>query len=238
MNAFRPVLLIAFGLALAGCGQDARGPSRLKPDETLLEVSATARGESKPDEARFSAGVSSFASTAAVASEQNSQRMNAIMGALKQFGVSDRDVQTQTVRVFRVDYGANRGKFEADNVVTVRVRQVDKAGEAIAAATGAGANVLSGPDLRTADPEAAARAVAGEAFKAARARADAYAAAAGLKVVRALTIRDGGGSSPDFEAAPKLIASDFPAAAPSPPVLAGVNTTEVTVSVDFALTRK
>lgn len=116
----------------------------------------------------------------------------------------------------------------------MRLHQVDKAGAAIAATTAAGANVLSGPDLRTADPEAATRALAGSAFTAARARADAYAAAAGLKVVRVLTIRDGGGSPPPIALEADMLMQDKVANAPTP-VLAGTNTSSVTVSVDFAL---
>ena len=235
MRAMRPALMLALVLAASGCGRHPAGPNRLRPHETLLQVSATAKGEARPDEARFSAGVSTIGATAALASEANNQRMSAVTGALQRFGVKDSDVQTQTLAISRIDYGANRGKFEANNVVSVRVHQVDKAGAAIAATTGAGANVLSGPDLRTADPEAATRALAGAAFKAARARADAYAAAAGLKVVRVLTIRDGGTPPPSpmtFEANMAVADKVAPVAAP---VMAGTSTSEVTVGVDFAL---
>ncbi|MDB5708955.1 MAG: hypothetical protein JWL96_1025 [Sphingomonas bacterium] len=235
MRAMRPALIFALAITLAGCGRHGAGPNRLGSDETLLQVSATANGEAKPDEARFSAGVSTIGATAALASEQNNQRMSAVTTALKKFGVKDSDVQTQTLTISRIDYGANRGKFEANNVVSVRMHQVDKAGAAIAATTGAGANVLSGPDLRTADPEAATRALAGSAFKAARARADAYAAAAGLKVVRVLTIRDGGGSPPTPVWEANMAMADVAQARAPAPVMAGTNTSEVTVGVDFAL---
>ena len=238
MRAVPPALMFALAVTLAGCGRHGDGPNRLGPDETLLQVSATARGEAKPDEARFSAGVSTIGATAALASAQNNQRMSAVTNALKQFGVKDSDVQTQTLTISRIDYGANRGKFEANNVVSVRLHQVDKAGAAIAATTGAGANVLSGPDLRTGDPEAATRALAGSAFKAARARADAYAAAAGFKVVRVLTIRDGGGSPPPSFGMPMETAMADKVAPGPAPVMAGTNTSEVTVGVDFALAPK
>ena len=235
MRALRPALMLTLAVALTGCGRHPGGQNRLGPDETLLQVSATAKGEVKPDEARFSAGVSTIGASAALASEQNNQRMSAVTTALKQFGVKDSDVQTQTLTISRIDYGANRGKFEANNVVSVRMHQVDKAGAAIAATTGAGANVLSGPDLRTADPEAATRALAGSAFKAARARADAYAAAAGLKVVRVLTIRDGGTPPPAMNFEANMAGVEDKVAQPTAPVMAGTNTSEVTVGVDFAL---
>ena len=53
------------------------------------------------------------------------------------------------------------------------VRDVDKTGQAVSAVTDAGANVVSGPDLRMSDPEGAANTAYGNAYKAARARAEA-----------------------------------------------------------------
>ena len=67
-----------------------------------------------------------------------------------------------------------------------------RVGEAVAAATEAGANLVGGPDLRISDREAASRSAYAAAYRAARARAEAYAGAAGLKIARVLTIQDGG----------------------------------------------
>lgn len=116
------------------------------------------------------------------------------------------------------------------------MRDVDKAGAAIAGATQAGANVMWGPNLSITDPEAASRSAYVAAFKAARARADAYAGAAGMKVARVLRINDGsgGGSPPTPYAADRVMLEQAQAAAP-PPVMAGTTTRQVSVSVDFAL---
>jgi uncharacterized protein YggE len=120
-------------------------------------------------------------------------------------------------------------------MVEVRVRDVDKAGEAIAAATEAGANILAGPSLAISDPEAASRSAYAQAYKAARARADAYAEAAGLKVARVLVIRDtGDGSPPGFYDPPPVVQTEAAQVA-APPVRAGMTTSEVRVRADFAL---
>src|SRR3546814_12930687 len=100
--------------------------------------------------------------------------------ALKAFGVAAKDLQTRQLTVNRIDWGANKGKYEAVNQVEVRMRAVDKAGEAVAATTRAGANVLSGPTLRVSDQEAATKSAYAAAYRAARGRAEAYAGAAGL----------------------------------------------------------
>ncbi len=230
-----PVLLTA--LALGACGGDRPG---LASDETLLSISATGRAESRPDQARFTVGVSSIAATGPAASEANAAKMNKVVAALAALGIDADDVQTRQLSIARQDYGPNKGRFEASNTVTVRVRDVAKAGPAIAAATGEGANVLNGPELTVADPEAAARSAYAAAFTEARARADVYAKAAGLAVVRVLAISDGlgaGGPSPMYEA--MAVSTMTPVTPPprvaAPPVSPGTNADTVAVRVDFVL---
>jgi uncharacterized protein YggE len=223
-------------LALTACGGPHRpDPRGVGPDEVLVQISATGRADSKPDQAGFSVGVSSIGATSEAATATNNGKMNAVLAALKAQGIAEDDMQTQQVTVSRQDWGPNKGKFEASNVINVKVRAVDKAGAAIGAATKVGANVLSGPNLTVADPEAAGRGAYAAAFKAARARADTYAEAAGLKVVRVLAIRDSAAPPPmpmaEAYAADKVMLQ----ANVAPPVLAGTNTSQATVNVDFAL---
>src|SRR3546814_13065640 len=96
--------------------------------------------------------------------------MTKVTEALKALGVAAKDLQTRQLTVNRIDWGANKGKYEAVNRVEVRMRAVDKAGEAVAATTRAGANVLSGPTLRVSDQEAATPSAHAANLRAARAR--------------------------------------------------------------------
>jgi hypothetical protein len=225
------------GLALAACDTpppDARG---LQRDEVLVQISASGRADARPDEARFTAGVSTVAPTAAAASAGNSQAIGRVVAALRALGIRAEDIQTQSITLNRADYGPNRGRFEANNQILVRVRDLNKAGDAIGAATGAGANVLSGPNLDVADPEAASRAAYAAAFRAARARAEAYAEAADLRIDRVLAIRDVQGDDGPIAAMAMEMADaarQAPAVAP-PPVMPGRNSSEVRIRVDFAL---
>ena len=225
---------------LAGCGgprQDTRGVGR---GETLLSVSGTGRAEARPDQAIFTAGLENIGSNAAGASARANEAVARIVAALKSLGIGERDIQTSSLSISRIDYGRDRGKYQASNQVTVKVRQVDGAGAAIAAATQAGANVLSGPNLSVADPEAATLAAHGAAYRAARAKAQAYADAAGLAVVRVVAITDGGegGAMPQMQAEMDRVAPPMALAPPPAPVLAGTNSQTVTVRVDFALRSK
>lgn len=230
--------VLMLGGALAACGggrPDARGLAR---GETLLSVMGTGRAEGRPDQAVFTAGLEAIGADAGEASARTGATVDRIVAALKALGVAERDIQTSSLSIQRIGYGRDRGRFQAANTVTVKVRDVAKAGAAIAAVTQAGANVLSGPNLSVSDPEAAMLSAYGAAYKAARAKADAYARAAGMRVVRVVSISDGGegGVMPTMMQTESMDAmAPSGIVAPPAPVLAGTNSQTVTARVDFAL---
>ena len=228
--------------ALAGaCAQKPADPRGVERDEVLLQVVASGRADTRPDEARFTAGVQTNAATAAAASAGNNEVMNKVAASLERLGVKADDLQTRQITLQRIDYGPERGRFRADNMIEVRVRDLKRAGEAIAATTEAGANVLSGPNMTVSDPEAANRSAYAQAYKAARARAEAYAAAAGLKVARVLAIRDTGeqgGPGPYYGSVTMEASAQAPPPVSAPPMRPGMNSSEVRVRADFALAAK
>ncbi len=239
-NGFSLGLAGAATLALTACGggHPPGDPRGVDHDETLLSVSASGRAETRPDMASFTAGVQSFGSDSKAATANNATAMNKLVAALEKEGIAEKDIQTQNLSVNLVDYGPHRGQYEANNQVSVRVRKVDTASKVIGAATAAGANIVSGPSLSLSDPEKAKLSAYGAAYKAARARADAYAEAAGMEVSRVLAIRDGGAQVQppmpyEYAAADAVMANEA-----APPVRVGTDISEVTVSVDFALERK
>ena len=245
----RKLVPLAGALVLAACGETPYDPRGVDREETLLSVSATGEAETRPDEARFQAGVNNWAVSARAASDANAEDIREIVAALRAAGVAENDIQTRNVGVQRIDYGDRRGQYQASNIVAVTVREVDRTGEVISAVTDAGANIVSGPDLRVAEPEKAANTAYGAAYKAARARAEAYAEAAGMEISRVLTIRDMGGAQGN-----RYLPGAVPVAPPPPPiatdvamarpesgggmVMAGQTTSAVAVQVDFALVPK
>ena len=237
----RTIAMFAAALTLAACERAAPDPRGVDRDETLLTVTASGRADTRPDEARLQLGVQSDAASAGEASRLNREKMDKVTAALSQLGVKPDDLQTRNLSLSRINYGAERGRYRAYNTVEVTMRDMARVGEAVTAVTEAGANVLSGPDLRVSDREAANTSAYAAAYRAARSRAEAYAGAAGLKIGRVLAIRDGGeAGSIVMDANMAMEAASVtppPMARMSVPFSAGRNTTEVHVRVDFALER-
>ena len=246
----RSLALLPLLTVLAACDRAPADPRGVDRDETLLTVTATGRADTRPDEARLQLGVQSDAATSGEASRLNREKMERVSAALSSLGVKQDDLQTRNLSLSRIDYGRERGRFRAYNTVEVTIRDMAKVGEAVTAVTEAGANLLSGPDLRVSDRESASKSAYAAAYKAARSRAEAYASAADLKIARVLGIYDGGEHG--VPAPPRYVTMDASAAAVAPPPIeqaapppppgtpfsAGVNRTEVRVRVDFALERK
>jgi uncharacterized protein len=235
----KAVILLGGALALSACsgGRHAPDPRGVDHNETLLSVSATGRAETRPDMASFVAGVETTRVTAKEASNANAETMTKLVAALGKQGIDKKDIQTQNISISQIEYGRNRGQFQANNQVSVRVRKLDSASTVIGAATDAGANILSGPTLSLSDPEKARLSAYGNAYKAAKARADAYAIAAGMEVSRVLAIKDGGEQSTpqpyeDYASEARAVPTS------APPINIGTNIDEVSVRVDFALEPK
>ena len=233
--------LVLAALLLPACERAAPDPRGVGHDETLLTVTATGRADTRPDEARLQLGVQSAAASAGDASRLNREKMQRVTAALTSLGVKADQLQTRNLSLQRVEYGPDKGRYRAENVLEVTMKDVARVGEAVTAVTEAGANVMSGPELRVSDREGSSRSAYAGAYRAARARAEAYAGAAGLKIDRVLGIYDGGEygvPSPGRPPPPPMISMDVSARAQeAAPFNPGMNTTEVRVRVDFALAR-
>ena len=251
--SMKKAIIVATLPLLAACAEKDEDVRGVTHDETLLSVSASGEAETRPDQAQFEAGIQTWAGTARGASDAANTRIAKVVAALKALGIEEKDIQTRNVGVGRIEWGDRKGQYQASNTVTVTVRDVARAGPAVTAVTEAGANVMSGPNLRMSDPEAAANSAYAAAYKAARKRAQAYADAAGMEISRVLYIRDAGGSQGNryFQAAVPMAPPPPPPASPASmnysrpesmdqtgAVMTGQTTSSVTVQVDFALVPK
>lgn len=221
--------------------QDSAGPAvqtRQMIEGTALTVAAEARASEKPDIATLNAGVVTEAPTAEAALAENARRMNAVIAAVKRAGVAERDIQTsqlsvQPQMVYAENVPPRLSGYQATNMVSVKVRNLANVGKTVDALVAVGGNQLNGISFGLDNPDAALDRARAEALKKARARADVYAQAVGMRVFKIIAIEEGGSVSPPRPYAMPMMARA--AIADSTPVAAGEVELTANVSVTFEL---
>ena len=196
------IAALALGVAAIATSAGAQGtPAVIQPlNGTRLDVSATGEVRRVPDIAIISAGVVTRSSTAVQALEQNAARMERVRAALKRAGIADRDIQTSNISLNpEYRYVENQAPqlvgYTASNSVNVRFRDIRNTGRILDALVAEGANQINGPSLTIDKPEAALDEARVKAIANGRARADLYARALGMRVVRLLSVSESGGYS-------------------------------------------
>jgi uncharacterized protein YggE len=157
-----------------------------------ITVHGTGTASTVPDRATFTFGVDTKRKTAADASEANNRQMREVIATLKAAGVADEDIQTSQISLYP-DYdesGSEPLGYQATSSVAVIV-SLAKAGAALEAAVGAGANQVDGPSLTKADTDKLYDDALRAAVADARSRAEVLAAAAGVKVGEVSSIAEG-----------------------------------------------
>ncbi|WP_231636066.1 SIMPL domain-containing protein [Novosphingobium sp. ST904] len=185
---------LASTMAVPAVAQDSGMIPAIAAGHTLLTINAQGSSTRTPDMAGFSAGVTTQGATASEALNSNSTRMSQVIASLKRAGVADKDIQTSSLSVNPVYAQPKRQPdgsyvdgpreivgYEAGNTVSVRQRKLDDMGKVIDALVKAGANQVNGPNFMLSQPDAAQNEARVAAIKDARARADLYAGATGLR---------------------------------------------------------
>ncbi len=262
----RFTVAFAFIALSAGAASAQTAPtvqvSPLGPDSALLSLTAEGRSDRVPDLAIFSAGVVTHGVTASEALGGNSRQMDRVVAALKRSGIADRDIQTAAIslsprwnnpeaeaqriaRETRQPYVPSNEPpriigYEARNSVQVRVRKLGEMGEIIDTLIAAGANEVNGPSFTLDDQRAALDEARVEAVATGKQRAELYAHAAGMRVVRLLSISEGGGYYPVQQivvTGSRMSAPGAPPPPPPPPVAVGELTLGTSLSMQFEIAR-
>jgi uncharacterized protein YggE len=147
------VIMMMVVMGLAGCtsGAISGGSLEIKGNLTGQQEGIWVNGEGKvtavPDVAILSVGVQAQAVTVADAQSQASGAMDKLMTALKNGGVASKDIQTQNFNIQQMTRWDNTKQqsivtgYMVTNTVTAKIRDVNKAGSIIDAATAAGGDL-------------------------------------------------------------------------------------------------
>jgi uncharacterized protein YggE len=235
-----PLVLIA-GL-LSSCSTFGLTPGSY--GGTLVDtISVTGVGEAfgRPDIATVQVGVSVTDPDVGDAVAESNARMEAITAALVEMGVAAGDIQSTNFSVWPEDrYDPQTGQatgervYHVDSTVIAKIRDIDRAGEAIEVALDAGANNVYGLGFSI-DDTAALEAEARElAIADAHERAQQLAEQFGVSLGEVVTINEAA-YGPPTTYSPAV--GGMGGAEGAPPISEGTLALNVTVNVTYAIER-
>ena len=215
--SLKGMLVVALLLvALVGCTAIQAAPksdlqSGSPSTQATVQRTITVVGVGKvslvPDIAQLNVGAEDTANTVAEAKAKVDSQMAAILAALKEMGIADKDIQTSNYSIYYEQQQASPsnqessstergGVYHVSNTLLVTVRDVSKAGDVLDTLVKAGANQVYGVSFTVSDEVKWQSQAREKAMADAKARAEELARLSGVEVgqVQAVSEVIGGAS--------------------------------------------
>lgn len=175
------------------------GNLNIKPAETVT-VTGEAKSQVRSQIATFSAGVNAINDNKDVAITEVNQKINAIIVALKNFGITDQDFKTQNLSVYQQQEnyydqsGVQKlrpGQWNVNNTLDITLRNIDQASALADLLTTSGATNVYGPNFTVDNTSSAQNELLSDAMKDALTKAEIIAKASGKKVGNVVSVTEG-----------------------------------------------
>ena len=179
--------LLALSLVLTACQTQPQISVSENPALRSISTEGIGKVSLTPDMATVSIGVSTENKDAAKAVEENSQKVENVMAALKDFGIADEDMQTSNFSIYPRQNWDKEGNvtdvtYSVSNTLSVTVRNLDDLGAVLNAVVQAGANNIHGIQFDVEDKVEASKQAMENAVMDARERSEVLAGAADVEV--------------------------------------------------------
>jgi uncharacterized protein len=194
-------MLAVFTLAVltvfvvSGCGTQTNVVTSEMPQ--IIQTYGEAEVKAEPDLARIGIAVETRGSEAEAAVEENARLANAVIEALKDFGLAEDDIKTGSYRLnsYRERFdGRPEGEevitYHVTNEVVVTTTRLDEVGEMIDLAVKAGANNINYINFELENPQELRMEALKLATEQAAEKAEAIAESAGEKISGLYRIRE------------------------------------------------
>lgn len=237
--------LVLAVVSLAGCSEGSTFTGEIKginisSQQQGIWVTGQGKVTAVPDIATLSLGIEAQDTSVAQAQTRAAGAMESVMSALTKNGVAQKDIQTQQFNIQKVSRWDDKNQqeivigYRVTNIVTAKIRQIDKTGTIIDAVSAAGGDLTRIDNIAFSidDPTAYSAQAREKAIADAKVKAEQIAKLAGVSL-----------------GAPTYITENvyFPypiyrgvaeAAAPAPTTPISPGETEVTLSVQVAYSIK
>lgn len=160
----------------------------------------TVIGEAKSQEmnqiANYSAGVMAQDMDKNKAISEVNTKMNDLVKAVKDFGIKESDIKTQSLSYYQEPKGGqNPGQWQVNNTIEIILRDISKATDLADLLAKSGANNVYGPNFMMDDTKEAEKGLYDAAIKDAKDKAESIAKASSRTLGKILSVSDGAGSN-------------------------------------------
>jgi uncharacterized protein len=235
----RPGLMLVFCGVVGVAGLAA--PTHAQAPPARVVVSGEGKVNVIPDLAQVRSGVTTNAKNVKEAVESNSRIMAAIITALTESGIAQKDIQTAQFSIQPVYSSQDQHSeskvtaYRVSNQVIAKIRHIDKLGDVLERLAAAGATDVWNIDFMVSDPSKALDEAREAAIADARRKAEVFARAAGATLGRVVTIEEEGATAEPLSTRNRAMAAAREAA--PVPIASGENTLRAVVTVGFDLTK-
>ncbi len=232
------ISVLLLGAVLAACVPTTPQTITVQQQPPVRTITVTGTGmvTLTPDIAYIPIGVNTQNASAKDAVAENNTQAQAVIAAIKKFGIADKDIQTTNFSIYPQQQYDNNGKltgilYVVDNSVYVTVRDLTKLGDLLDATVSSGANSVNSITFDVADKTAALSQARKAAVDQASKQADELTSATGVKLgdVQSISYSD---STPPV---PVPLARNEALGAASVPISAGSMQISTTVTIVYAL---
>jgi uncharacterized protein len=154
-------VILVLALLLSGIGTLLSGWQSFTGDyPRTVSVEATGEAYVSPDIATIVIGVTTEGEEVADVTVENTEKMNAVIEAIKALGVEEDDIKTNYYSLYP-KYRWDEGEvpvedgYTLNNQVKIKIRDFEKVSQVIEASTTKGANLINGLQFEVDDEEAA-----------------------------------------------------------------------------------
>lgn len=170
----------------------------MEPVRTLT-VTGFAESKEKNQIAKFSAGMNAVNGDRDAAVKEVNTKIEAITKAVKEFGIKDEDIMTQSMSIYQMqdmvyEDGRQRqkpGQWSVSNNIEVTLRDIDRANTLADLLSKSGATNVWGPNFQLDRSNKSADALTEAAVADAKTKAEAMAKASGATLGRVVSINEG-----------------------------------------------
>lgn len=223
-------MLLCLGMSSVAMAAPGQGPA-------VISVSGHGKTDVAPDMATVNIGIVTAGKTAQLAQAENARIASDVTVALGSLGIYSKDIQTNYTMspVFEKGVYRKAAGYRATNTVTVTVNDVSKVGQVIDAALSSGATDVHGLSFGLKDTNSVRNSALQMAVQDARSKADAIAAALGVKIIGIQNVKEGGSNFARYELDNARMLKMEAAAMTDTPISAGTVGVEADVHIDFQI---